>query len=83
MDDVAVSTTKVVASHLVEQGFLGLLCLVSMATACFFYWEKRKGEHRERELYERHVAWTEKWNEKYNEHARDMREVIASLVRRN
>jgi hypothetical protein len=82
MDDIAVGTSKVVTSRLLEQGFLGLLCLISMAAACFFYLEKRKGEKRERELYERNAAKAEKWIEKYNEHARDMREVIASLVRK-
>jgi hypothetical protein len=34
----------------------------------------------ERELYERHAAKSEKWIEKHYEHARDMREVIASLA---
>jgi hypothetical protein len=67
-------------SHLLEQGMLGLLCLVAMLAACFFYWETRKGESRERELYERHAAKSEKWNEKHYEHVRDMRELIASLV---
>ena len=82
MDDIAANTAKVVTGHLLEQGILGLLCLLSMLTACFFYLEKRKGEKRERELYERNSAKAEKWIEKYNDHARDMREVIASLARK-
>ena len=82
MDEIVTNTAQPVVQTFLDRGLLGVICLLAVCVACFFYREKRKAELRERELYERHLVKAEKWIEKYNEHARDMRTVMDSLSRR-
>jgi len=82
MDELVHAAAQPVAQTFLDKGLLGVVCLMAIGVACFFYREKRKIEKRNDELVERHLAKAEKWIEKYNEHARDMRTVLDSLSRR-
>lgn len=82
MDEIATHATSAATTELLKQGLLAVIAIVFALVSIFLYREKQKVEKRERDLYEKHAQKAEKWIEKYNEHAKDMREVIASLVRR-
>lgn len=82
LKDIMDELTKQTAQTFFDRGLLGVVALISLGVACFFYREKRLADKRNEELLERHLTKAEKWIEKYNEHARDMRTVLDSLTRR-
>lgn len=82
MEEIAAHTAATATSELLKQGILAVAAVTFALISMFLYKEKQKVEKRERVLYEKHAEKAEKWIEKYNDHAREMREVIASLIRR-